>query len=148
MEKNRYFTVAEANALIPALEQSFGRILQMRAQLRGVYQTMEQLGESPSPETLARQDGTPELRSARGKFRGLMEALQEEIAAVTDTGVQIKDLDTGLCDFLGRRSGRDVFLCWQYGEKRIGFWHDLTTGFAGRQPVQDGDEDLGPSVMQ
>ena len=41
----------------------------------------------------------------------------------------------GLVDFLGSRAGRDVFLCWHYGEDDIAYWHDLSGGFAGRQLV-------------
>lgn len=143
MKQNRYFTVEEANALIPTLETCFERILQLRGQLRGAYRELERLGEIPSGETLSRQDGEGDgdgdgaLRAARGRFRGLMEALNEDLQAINEVGVQVKDLDTGLCDFLGQRGGRDVFLCWRYGEKRVGFWHDLTTGFAGRQPIED-----------
>jgi hypothetical protein len=34
------------------------------------------------------------------------------------------------------REGRVVLLCWQLGEgDRIEWWHDLETGFSGRQPI-------------
>ncbi len=137
MPENRYFTVEEANEMIPSLTERFGRILQMRAQVRTLHRTLEQFGETPSPETLEQRDGPQEVRAARGKFRALMEALREEIHFIDQTGVEVKDLDTGLCDFRTRRYGRDILLCWQYGEKRIGYWHELTTGFAGRQPIED-----------
>ncbi|MCS6915743.1 MAG: DUF2203 domain-containing protein [Myxococcales bacterium] len=145
MDTKRYFTVQEANALIPMLEERFGRILRLRSQLRTAYQELERLGETPSAETLTRLSGPPELRAARGKFRALMEALQEDIRAVEATGAEIKDLDIGLCDFLGRRRGRDVYLCWRYGERQITHWHDLNAGFAGRQPLDEGE--LPPRVV-
>jgi len=28
-----------------------------------------------------------------------------------------------------------VYLCWQYDEPEISFWHDVDAGFAGRQPL-------------
>jgi hypothetical protein len=28
---------------------------------------------------------------------------------------------------------RPVLLCWQYGERSIGFWHAIDEGFAGRR---------------
>jgi hypothetical protein len=131
----RHFSVEEANSLIPGLEIRFGKVMQLRAQLRSVYQDLEKLGETPDAETLLREDGSPEVRRARGHFRALMEALGEELEAIEQTGVTVKDLDIGLCDFLGVREGREVWLCWQYGEKQIRFWHDLDAGFAGRQPI-------------
>jgi hypothetical protein len=132
----RHFSVDEANALIPELEQRFSRVMLLRSQLRQAYETLEQLGETPTAETLQRSDGSPALRSGRGRFRGLMETLTEELAAIEELGVAIKDLDIGLCDFLGEREGREVWLCWQYGEKRVEFWHELDAGFSGRRPLE------------
>ena len=31
--------------------------------------------------------------------------------------------------------GRVVLLCWQYGEKSIGFWHAIDEGFGGRRAL-------------
>ena len=150
-EAKRYFTVAEANALIPALEVRFGKVMQLRAQLRTAYDALDAAGEPPTADTLQRRDGEPgaavgggftdgrpatdELRRLRGRFRALLEALTEELAAVEGLGVAVKDLELGLCDFLGERDGREVWLCWQYGEKSVAFWHELGEGFGGRHPL-------------
>jgi hypothetical protein len=50
--------------------------------------------------------------------------------------VLIKDINTGLLDFLALKDGREVYLCWQYGEGDIAFWHEVDAGYAGRQPIQ------------
>jgi hypothetical protein len=50
--------------------------------------------------------------------------------------IQLKDLDRGLVDFPAYLGGREVFLCWEQGEDDIGFWHDLDSGYAGREPLQ------------
>jgi hypothetical protein len=52
-------------------------------------------------------------------------------------GVIVRDLDTGICDFPALREGREVYLCWRVGEERIGWWHEIDGGFAGRQPLDD-----------
>jgi hypothetical protein len=31
-------------------------------------------------------------------------------------------------------------LCWKYGEREVGWWHDIDAGFAGRRPVSELDE--------
>jgi len=134
-DDKRYFSVSEANALIPALEVRFGKVMQLRAQLRTSYDALDNAGEPPTAETLERRDGPDDLRRLRGRFRALLEALTEELAAVEGLGVAVKDLDLGLCDFLGEREGREVWLCWQYGEKSIAFWHELGEGFGGRHPL-------------
>lgn len=135
----RHFTVKQANALIPELEVRFGMVMQLRVQLRDAYQQLEAIGELPSADTLSREEGAPEVVKLRGRFRALMEALTEELATIEESGVAVKDLEIGLCDFLGQRDGRDVWLCWQYGEKRVAFWHDLDTGFTGRKPLDEAE---------
>lgn len=47
--------------------------------------------------------------------------------------IQIKDLERGLIDFPAIIGNREVFLCWEEDEDDIEFWHDLDTGFAGRE---------------
>lgn len=50
-------------------------------------------------------------------------------------GVELKGFD-GLCDFPSQRDGREVYLCWRLGEPEVHYWHELHTGFAGRQPLR------------
>jgi len=135
--EKRVFTVAEANALLPELERRFTQVMQLRGMLRTAYLTLEKLGEPPDDDTLSRTTGSPELLSARARFRGLLEALTEQLHAIEDTGVAIKDVDSGLCDFLGERQGHHVWLCWRFGEKRITHWHELDAGFSARQPLAE-----------
>ena len=54
---------------------------------------------------------------------------------ILDTGVLIKDINIGLLDFPAFKDGREVYLCWQYGEGEIAFWHEIEAGYAGRQPI-------------
>ena len=58
---------------------------------------------------------------------------------IKDMGVVVKDVERGLCDFPYMRHGRVVYLCWHRGESAIGFWHDIETGFASREPVDETD---------
>jgi hypothetical protein len=47
--------------------------------------------------------------------------------------ILIKDIDRGLVDFPSIIGGKEVFLCWEKDEDDIEFWHDLDTGYAGRE---------------
>ena len=31
----------------------------------------------------------------------------------------------------------DVLLCWRFGEKEVGYFHDIETGFSGRRPISE-----------
>ena len=55
---------------------------------------------------------------------------------IDEFGIQLKDYDRGLIDFPAMRDGRIVLLCWQIEDgDKILWWHDIETGFAGRQPL-------------
>ena len=45
----------------------------------------------------------------------------------------IKDLSRGLIDFPALIGGKEVFLCWEADEDKVEFWHDLDTGYGGRE---------------
>ena len=47
--------------------------------------------------------------------------------------IQVKDLKRGLVDFPSYRNGREIYLCWERDEDDIEFWHDLESGFSGRE---------------
>ncbi len=47
--------------------------------------------------------------------------------------IQIKDPERGLIDFPAIIAGREVFLSWESDEDSIEFWHDLETGYGGRE---------------
>jgi hypothetical protein len=127
----RYFTREEAEALLPQVSVILRDVQREHAAMKEHELELEAL----------------ELRS-RGNGHGLHERiarLQQELthgiqtlrilaAQLEDLGCELKDPETGLIDFVGLRDGREIYLCWLLGEERINYWHELHTGFAGRQP--------------
>jgi hypothetical protein len=133
-----HFTVPEVEALIPALERIFVQILQLRAGLRALGQKLDRAGVRPSRDDEPDLDvGPPAVRQAKAVFRGLDEALTDEIERVRDLGGEVKDLDLGLVDFPSTRNGEDILLCWKLGEKSLAFWHAVDGGFASRRPIDE-----------
>jgi hypothetical protein len=65
----------------------------------------------------------------------MMDLLQVnvQVRRIQEMGVVIKDFDRGLVDFPHLRQGREVFLCWELEEDDIEFWHDIETGYSGRE---------------
>ncbi|MDE2815590.1 MAG: DUF2203 domain-containing protein [Chloroflexota bacterium] len=130
----KLFTLQEANALLP-------RIREIVARLQEIYVLFQQLAEGKSyPASLQRSNGypRPEAASALPQLREI-QALRDEAEAlikeIVEQGVALKDIEQGLIDFPAERDGRIVYLCWKHGEDEIRFWHELDTGFAGRQPL-------------
>ena len=61
--------------------------------------------------------------------------MQEILARFQQRQIVIKDLHRGLVDFPTILGGKEVFLCWESGEDDIEFWHDLETGYGGREKL-------------
>ena len=135
----RYFTLDEVNGQIPALAEAFGRVMQIRAQLKALYRRLDEKRFAPADEHFSVNipGAPPDVLRDRANFKALVETLREELERVHATGCVIKDVETGLVDWPAQTQGREIFLCWQYGEKEVAFWHDLETGFAGRRPVSE-----------
>jgi len=122
----RLFTLAEANALLPGLRPLLEEMAAARQKIVEAEPELWPIIEKA-------------LGNGGGKKAGAMlvhfEAVQRNLQAITDLGVEIKDIATGLIDFPSDRDGRIVYLCWRLGEDDIAFWHDLDAGFAGRQSL-------------
>jgi hypothetical protein len=142
MSRKRYFTLAEANAQVSVLQRVFIGVLQIRSQLKVLYERLDAAGFAPrqdEADTLP-DDAPSDILRDRAKFYGLVEALREQVEEIHATGAQIKDIETGLVDWPARNANREILLCWRFGEREIGFWHDADTGFAGRRPVSELDD--------
>jgi hypothetical protein len=76
-----------------------------------------------------------EQRQTETDLERKLDRLQNLVDELGGVGCELKDYQVGLVDFVGKHQGRDVYLCWKLGEGNIAYWHELQTGFAGRQPV-------------
>jgi hypothetical protein len=122
------FTVAEANRTIPALEAGLDRVSKRARELDGAA---PQAGEV---RKIGMEGGRP---VPPRYFEGIRE-IQEQTQALEDRGIIVRDVRRGLVDFPAMLQGRQVFLCWLRGERRVTHFHDPDSGFAGRQPLPPG----------
>ncbi|HVL33684.1 MAG TPA: DUF2203 domain-containing protein [Actinomycetota bacterium] len=123
MSDKQFFTVEEANELLPTIEP-------LLEGLRDAQAVME-----------ARQDEVMESSPTNGGGEAHREFLQASSSAARATatleelGIVLRDPSTGLIDFHSQRDGEEVFLCWRLGEDAIAWWHPVDTGFSGRRPL-------------
>lgn len=75
------------------------------------------------------------MLAARPELRRVVEELDALVEEIHALGVELKDVELGLIDFPAVHDGEDVYLCWQFGEDRIRFWHRRSEGFARRRPL-------------
>ena len=123
----KYFTVEEANALLPTLEPLMKQLLARRARASRQAQQLDNVLRDFRSNV-----GGAELSALTQDFA----AIEQMIDQVQAFGVVLKDVNAGLLDFLSERDGRDVYLCWKYGEEQIQYFHELHTGFAGRRQIE------------
>jgi hypothetical protein len=137
----RLFTEADANALIARLEEVFRGLDPKLARSRELRELVED-SEAYYGEGLA--GATPEERESYATLlqeqSDLERSVQADIDAVLSLGCEVKDLHRGLVDFPARIGNEIVYLCWQRGEDRLGWWHTLGGGFAGRKPLHPQSE--------
>jgi hypothetical protein len=122
----RRFTVDEVNELIPRLEMLMERLQRTVRAVRGAVDEAE---SDPAVRT------TVDVLRVRPELAPYVAEIESTVGEIERLGGQFKGVDLGLVDFLGEVQGRPVLLCWQYGEKSIGFWHAIDEGFAGRHPL-------------
>ena len=122
----RFFTVDQANALLPALTRLLDHLIQVRGNL-----VARRPDVNAALKKSAENGGNRPASLAVEEF----EQFQSIVLELKGLGVLLKDIDMGLVDFPSRRDGREVYLCWRKGEPRVAFWHDMDSGYAGRRPL-------------
>jgi len=65
-----------------------------------------------------------------------LQQVSANLQAIQELGILVKDLDLGLCDFPHLHDGRVVYLCWKLGEQEVRWWHETTTGYKDRCPLE------------
>jgi len=123
----QYFSIQEANDALTVIRPLLDNVMTIRNKILA-----SQPEAWPAIEKSAGNGGNKALSRMVEDF----EKLDALIHQILDTGVQIKDINIGLLDFSALRNGREVYLCWKYGEDTIAFWHEVEAGFAGRQPIE------------
>ena len=128
----RYFTREEAEALLPQISVVLRNIQQERAAMRDHEEEFGAL------EIQARGNGHhlhEKIAKLQKELIQHMQTLRNLATELDAFGCELKDPETGLIDFLSLSKGHAFYLCWQLGEERINYWHEIQAGFAGRQPL-------------
>ena len=122
----RYFTLQEAKDTLDLIRPLMDEIQAIRQRV-----LKNQPEAWPAIEKSAGNGGNRALSNMVQDF----EKFDALIHRIQDMDVLIKDVNLGLLDFPALKEGREVYLCWQYGEGTIAFWHEIADGYAGRRPI-------------
>lgn len=120
-----HYTLEEARALLPQIRKWLDLLKHSRERAEQLEKRFE--GLLAEGDDIGGDSVNQYLKSLSDLRAILIEFHRREI--------QIKDLERGLIDFPSLRDGREVFLCWERDEDDIEHWHELDSGFAGREPI-------------
>ena len=118
-----HYTREEARALLPLIRTWLDQLSFARRELEKLDRQIAQmlgLGDDLGGEMI-------------NKYVKTLAQCKDILERFAGREIMIKDLDRGLIDFPAFVGGKEVFLCWEKGEEDVEFWHDLDTGFGGRE---------------
>ncbi|MCC6581586.1 MAG: DUF2203 domain-containing protein [Phycisphaeraceae bacterium] len=120
----KYFPLQEANRALTYVSRVTADLMSCYGRVVDIRRHIEKPGDRSSREHLE-----ADYESAMDKLSLLVDELHH-------VGVELKDFERGLVDFPSVHEGREIYLCWEFGEDHIKWWHETDAGFASRQEVE------------
>jgi len=119
----KHYTREEARALLPKIRVWLDELAQTREQIHELEEQMI--------EPLA--NGHDLGGKTVNNWVRLLAVVRDLVEEFQSREIELKDVDRVLIDFPAFMGGKEVFLCWEKDEDDIEYWHDLDTGYAGRE---------------
>jgi hypothetical protein len=124
---SKHYTRQEARALLPQIRDWLAQLIQSRKELE----------ESDRQMSVRLAQGCDLGGQPVTHWVRLLAQIKELVEQFSRREIEIKDLERGLIDFPAIIGGKEVFLCWEKDEDDIEFWHDLNTGYTGRERLEE-----------
>jgi hypothetical protein len=131
---SHYYTIDEANGLVPEVERILSALRDQRVELIALRDRVVAAapdGEAPSVEV------AEQIRLLRLGMQGLIDQMQAGVARLVELDITLRDIATGLIDFPALVSGTPIWLCWRLGDGEVGHWHPHDEGFDSRRPLNE-----------
>jgi hypothetical protein len=122
---DKHYTRAEAKAMLPQIR---GWLSRLQGQTKSMVQYEERVEDLMKDGDDVGGPTVNQWITTRVDMQMLVEEFEKR-------DIQLKDLERGLLDFPAVIGGKEVFLCWEQDEEDIEFWHDLDSGYAGREKL-------------
>lgn len=61
----------------------------------------------------------------------------KEIEKLMNKGVILKDIEEGIINFFSMHAGKEIFLCWRLGDRRIDSWYAVGSDYEFRKPISE-----------
>jgi hypothetical protein len=130
----RYFTLTEAESLLPEVENLLLNCIQAKQDYDRAEEEIKAF-----MQRIALTGGmvvsTEKVAHARNRKDASARIMKGAFEKLEQIGCLVKDLDLGLIDFPTLYKDKEVYLCWKLGESGISYWHHVKDGFAGRRAI-------------
>jgi hypothetical protein len=119
----KFFTLEEANALVPEIRKIFMEINYEKHELA------RKLIEAGDLKNRVNTNGNrAALKEKIEQIISLQESLTESHRSLMEKGLIVRDLDQGIVDFPTIIEGDLGYFCWKLGENKIDYWHPVGEG--------------------
>ena len=135
----KLFTVEEANRTLPLVRRIVEDIVREHRRWQEKILELELVGSTAASPSVNAKPAAPPADERTATLERDAMAIARDIETfereLEELGIVLKDRRLGLIDFPGEIDGRRVWLCWRLGEPAVAYWHELDSGYAGRQPL-------------
>src|SRR5258708_3640990 len=131
MEKHPHlFTIEEANALLPQIENILKRFDQKKHK-------SEKLHDEILMEELLRERGSTGMQGSDlerlenflmeeiARLDNTIQEIESEIKAIRSMGCKVRNLSKGLIDFPAEQNGSAIFYVWKRGEDSVRYYRTI-----------------------
>ncbi len=130
----RYFTLAEANRSLVLVRRIIADVIVEYSRLQELHEASEAAEAAGAEEFLAH---------AAEDMTRTAEMLKNCLEELDDVGAYMTDWTLGMVEFPCAAGGREVYLCWRYGQPSVRFWRELHGDTDEPQPIETLLAELG-----
>ncbi len=137
MSEKRFFTLDEAEDLLPKVERILSKLHTIKAQISVLSEDSRDpvLLSDPFTEEQSYKFAFAQEMVFNRELHRHMCAFFRTLDKLDELGIVLQDIDCGIVDFPHRINGREVSLCWKEGEERISYWHGTSQNAVKRKPI-------------
>lgn len=140
---NKVFLVDEIDSMIPDIEKSFYRLLQMNALVNHIINKLKYsdiiLNDSISLDNMGYQDD--DSINNLSSLKVLLSGIQSEVNFIASKGGVIQNIDDAIVTWNGKTDDENIIYSWKMGEKRISFFQDKNKS-RNRVPLRKLEKEL------
>ncbi len=124
-----FYDIDRANAALPEVREVLELLRSQRTELVRRRDELRFAEADPA--------AVEDRRLAAARIQAIIDQMQASVERLDAQGILLRDIQSGLIDFPALASGRQICLCWRLGEDRVEWWHELSSGYAGRRRLAD-----------